>query len=214
MTGALTLGGWGRARPWFVFMAAVVDAVVGPSDASLVRQAQRRGDPGRQAFDRLVERHHGTIYRQLYRLLRSPDLADDLTQETFVKGYVELPKLRDPNTFVGWLRRIATRLAFNARRDASTRSSYEERSEQSRAELGGAPADPEAYTGAAELVWLTLGKLSYVYREILVLRYLEELSVDEISAHLDLGVSATKMRLKRARDEFRALADVATQEIS
>lgn len=50
-----------------------------------------------------------------------------------------------------------------------------------------------------------LDKLSYPYREILVLRYVEDLDMDEIQAMLDLGPSAAKMRLKRARDAFRAI---------
>jgi RNA polymerase sigma-70 factor (ECF subfamily) len=188
-------------------MAGVVDAIRGSTDEQLVVQAQKRGEPGKRAFDVLVDRFHQRVYRQLYHLLRSPDLADDVTQETFVKAYLVLPELREPATFPAWLRRIATRLAFNARRDAKTRSGYEEGAEQAKAELGGQRSGPEAYVGASELVWMTLGKMSYPYREILVLRYLEELTVEEIAAHLDLGKSAAKMRLKRARDEFKALAD-------
>lgn len=192
-------------RPLLVFMTAgVVEPV--PTDVELVRRAQVKGQPGRAAFDVLVERYHRQIYRQLYRLTRRAGVADDVTQDTFVKAYLELPKLQDPATFPGWLKRIATRLAFNARRDARTRGDYEERAEHAKADLGGRPADPETYTGASELVWTSLGRLSYAYREILVLRYLEELTIDEISAQLDLGKSAAKMRLKRARDEFKTVA--------
>lgn len=185
--------------------ASIVGAVSTASDPELVVAAQQKGEPGRQAFDQLVGRYHQPIYRQLYRLLRSPDLADDVTQETFVKAYLELPRLRTPATFPAWLRRIATRLAFNARRDGRTRGGYEEAAERSRVELGGAPSNPEVYAGASELVWKALGKVSYPYREILVLRYLEELSLDEIAAQLDLGTSAAKMRLKRARDDFKTV---------
>lgn len=205
MTVALPL-----VRPWWGFLQLVfakgLDVLAPPSDTALVVEAQRKGPAGKAAFERLVERYHAVVYRQLYRLLRSPDLADDVTQDTFVKAYLDLPKLRDPATFPKWLRTIATRLAFNSRRSEKTRDGYEDRAERAKAEGGGAPADPEAYTGAAEVVWKTLGELSYPYREILVLRYLEELTVEEIAEHLGLGKSAAKMRLKRARDDFKALA--------
>lgn len=196
---------WARAFLAFTTLGASTAPV--PSDVELVRAAQEKGERGRHAFDVLVERYHQPIYRQLYRLTRRPGTADDLTQETFVKAYLELPKLNEAATFPAWLRRIATRLAFNARREAKTRSTYEERAELSKAELGGRRSSPEETAGATELVWMTLGKLAYPYREILVLRYLEELSVDEICDQLDLGKSATKMRLKRARDDFKQIAE-------
>ncbi len=195
---------WARWSQWFgALVAAIVSGTQRDDEAQLVAAAMQRGRAGREAFDRLVERYSVPVYRQLYRLLRDPGLADDATQETFVKAYLELPKLRDPSKFSSWIRRIATRTAFNQRRDRSTQQGYEAQAGEAEEMFGRSAPGPEAYTGAAESVWLVLGELAYPYREILVLRYLEELTVDEIAEHLDLGRSAAKMRLKRARDAFR-----------
>ena len=199
---------WSVAQLWgspllhrlVVWMSRAVDGLVGRTDAELVQIAKRQGDRGKGAFDLLVQRHSHMLFTQLYRLLGDRGLAEDVTQETFVKAYLELPKLREEAAFPGWLRRIGTRTAFNLRRSRQTRDHYEADAERERGE--GAD-NPEAYTGAAEVVWKVLGELSYPYREVLVLRYLEELSVEEIAAHLRLGKSAAKMRLKRARDEFK-----------
>ena len=74
----------------------------------------RQGDE--DAFASLVERHHAAV-RQLVRTrLGNEHDAQEVVQETFVRAWRELPGLRDPARFPGWLRRIAERRCHDARR--------------------------------------------------------------------------------------------------
>lgn len=179
----------------------------GASDEELVTRARRGGPQGRDAFDVLVRRYQDWLVSYLMHLLRAPAQADDAAQEAFLRAYLSLDRLANPARFRPWLRTIATRTAFNLRRGGKTRRAYE----------ATAPAplrepDPESATATAEAVGATLGRMSYAAREILVLRYVEELSLAEVAAVLDIGGSAAKMRLLRAREEFTQIYERQTHE--
>ncbi len=171
-------------------------------DSDLIALSVAKGDDSKEAFQVLVERHQGWIVGFLTRLLSSQSDAEDLAQNVFVRAFFALPKFRGDSSFRTWLRVIASREAYNHHRKRGDR-----------------PTDPMDFdhmagdTGAQgrfddhEALNLALGKVPYPYREILVLRYIEELSIDEIGNVLELGTSATKMRLKRAREHFHTAWD-------
>ena len=163
----------------------------------LVARARRGGPDGRQAFRDLVIDHQAWLTRYVFYVLGSMDQADDVVQEVFIRAYSALDGYRGESGLRPWLRTIATRLAFNHRRDQATRSRVEGQAAQSELlpPVGGAFEAREALLG-------TLAELPYPYREILVLRFVEELSVGEIAETLVIGLSAAKMRLKRAREAF------------
>lgn len=169
-------------------------------DDVLVRRAQGGGPDARAAFDELARRHAAWLVRYLYHLLGDVGLADDAAQDSLLRAYTSLHRLREPAKLKAWLRQIATRTAFNARRSRATRGRYEDQAREP-TRLPGA----HEVVSAEESLSIVLDQMSYGYREILVMRYIEELDMDEIGEALDLGASACKMRLKRARDEFKLL---------
>jgi RNA polymerase sigma factor (sigma-70 family) len=75
------------------------------TDAELVRAVRERGEV--DAFAALVSRYQGSVYGLAYALVGDWSEAQDLTQETFIKAYVELRQLRDAARFAAWLRRLA-----------------------------------------------------------------------------------------------------------
>lgn len=170
------------------------------TDAELVRAAQQRGVDGQIAFERLVDRHQQWLVKLLAHLLggRLSD-AEDVAQEAFVRAFLAIGDCSRPDGFRAWLRVIARRLAFNHRRDAATRTRYHEAatSLDEGTERGGM-----ARLEGRELLDRALSEISYAYREIMVLRFVEELSTKEVAAVLEIGESAAKMRLSRARAEF------------
>jgi RNA polymerase sigma-70 factor (ECF subfamily) len=172
----------------------------GPDLEIWVRKAQGAGPAARSAFDHLVHTESPWLVGYLRSLLGDAGLADDAAQRTWLRAYLSLAKLQEAGAFRGWLRRIATRTAFNLRRDRGTRDRYEHAVPQAMYDPGHGEA-----MAAEEAILSCLDQLSYPYREILVLRYVEDLDMDEVQAMLDLGPSAAKMRLKRARDAFRAI---------
>ncbi len=166
-------------------------------DEALVRAARKGGSSGEDAFSELIQRHQSKIVRLAGYLLSNFSEAEDVAQEAFVRAYLALDRLPEDANFEAWMRVIVTRLAYNHRRDSKTRSKYHDQIEAPRAS-----SDNFAEREALSKV---LAELSYPYREILVLRYVEEMSVKEIADVLDLGLSATKMRLLRAREQFDAV---------
>src|SRR3954468_9311865 len=76
-----------------------------PTDAELIHRIRESGDTS--AFGQLVKRYQGHVYGLAYSLLRDWAEAQDLTQETFVRAYVNLGALRERDCFPTWLRRVA-----------------------------------------------------------------------------------------------------------
>jgi RNA polymerase sigma-70 factor, ECF subfamily len=162
-----------------------------------IRRAQVAGPRRAQAFEELVREHQAWLVRVLEYLLGNKGDAEDVAQEVFLKAFAALPKFRGDSSFRTWLRVIATRLAFNHRRDNKLRRERNAEVELDPYVLNG--SGPVMHRDSLEKV---MGELSYPFREILILRHVEELALSEIGKLLDLGASATKMRLARARGEF------------
>lgn len=169
-------------------------------EAELVQRFRSGGRAGDDAYSELVERHQAWMVRLVGYLLGGFADAEDVAQEAFVRGFLHRDDLSDNHGFKPWVRVIATRVAFNTRRASAARKRYHGQVQ--------APATndmPDASPEARQLLEQVLGKLPYAFREVLVLRYVEELSIAEIATQLNLGESAAKMRLARARDEFNAV---------
>jgi RNA polymerase sigma-70 factor, ECF subfamily len=162
------------------------------TDAELVRRARAGAREGLAAYEELVKRHQGRALRLASYLLGSGADAEDVAQEAFVRAYTSLPRAEEDTAFGPWLRTIVTRLCFNHRRDTKARVAKEDAAED-------LAALPSSTRTAVE--W-TLEQLPYPYREILLLRFVEGMALEEIAATLDIGLSAAKMRLARAREKF------------
>lgn len=172
------------------------------SDADLVARVKDGGEHGKQAFQILVERHQKWLVALLKHLISDRQEAEDLAQNVFVKAFFALPKFRDESKFRTWLRVIATREAFNHYRKRGSSEIPTDFDEQPAIIEDDQPTAQERLH-ERDALNLALKKVPYPYREILVLRYIEELSIEEIGESLELGTSATKMRLKRAREFFQ-----------
>lgn len=172
-----------------------------PSDTSLIEAAQQGGTAGQRAFSRLVVRHNAWLVGLLTNLLGHRGDAEDVAQDAFVRAFLAVDRFRLGESVQTWLRVIATRLAYNRMRNRATRGRYNSAfGDERRLER---PQDDSVAT--RELLGRMLDAMSYPHREVLVLHHVEELSVKEIAATLQIGLSATKMRLSRARAEFVAL---------
>lgn len=164
------------------------------TDAELFGLAREDGPRAKSAYAELVLRHQSSAVRLATYLLASNAEAEDLAQEAFVRAFLRIREATPDTTFGPWLRTILTRLCFNHRRDARAR--------QKTAGADDEPGRTNVPSSARSAVEWTLAQLSYPYREILVLRFVEEMTVLEIAEALSLGESAVKMRLTRARDRF------------
>jgi len=154
-----------------------------------------RGDV--DAFGRLYRRHAERIHVLARRLVGS-DLADEATQDVFVRAWTKLGSFRGDAQFGTWLHRLAINVLI--RRAQSSR-----RREQRDTDL-----DPFLHArGTSDLnvrldLEAALASIDKSYRQVVVLHDMEGYSHEEIASLLGIGVSASRMRLSRARTALRA----------
>lgn len=181
-----------------------IDATL--NDAWLVERA-RHGD--HQAFALLVRRYERKLLRVLTRLIRDPEHARDLAQETFWRVYVRLDQFDTSRRFGPWLFRVAMNLGL----DWLRHSKYEPSLTASVHRSGGngqstfdlPDADPRIQAELAQEVQFILGLVPVTYRTILVLRDLEGFSTSEVAAIIGRRESTVRWKLSLARDKFREI---------
>ncbi|MEM2592459.1 MAG: RNA polymerase sigma factor, partial [Thermofilaceae archaeon] len=156
------------------------------SDAELVQRA-KEGDAG--AFELLYARYHARVYRLLYGMLGNREDAVDLTQEVFVRAWVELPRLQIEKTLYSWLRRTAINLGIDhLRRNRLVRFQSldapfdDEEGEPFEWQLLDETQDVQAAAELSELqdcLQRALQQLSTIHRVVVILHYIEEVPVEE-----------------------------------
>ena len=178
------------------------------SDESLAAQAAAGDD---RAFESLVTRYEGRVYRLACRLTSETD-APDVLQETFLQVYRGLRTFRGESRFSTWLYRIATNAALMNRRARGRRPSepldqYLPRFDANGVHAG-TPEELQLASKADELLDSQalaeraregLARLPEMYRDPFVLRDLEELSTAEVAELLGLEAAAVRQRVHRAR---------------
>lgn len=160
------------------------------------------------ALENIVNRYHVPIYTYLYRLLGSPSQAEDLTQECFIRVIEYVRKGRLPDSFRPWIYKIAANLC----RDLWRRPSYRYEWVNDEA-LGELPSDHSVASifekqSDREAVITAIGRLAPEKRNLIVLRFYQELKLEEIAGVLDIPLGTVKSRLYQCLTELeRLLAD-------
>jgi RNA polymerase sigma-70 factor (ECF subfamily) len=187
-------------------------------DVALDRLLVDRFKQGDQsAFEQMVSRYWGRIYAMVHQLLRNPEDAEEVTQDTFIRAHRGLVNFRGDSAFSTWLYQIATNLARNRywywwRRRRDQTVSFDQPvggdNETTLAEVFPAELEtPENATITQEFVNRIaecMVKLTPKHREILVLRNVKNLSYEEIAEILHISVGTVKSRIARARESLRA----------
>lgn len=187
--------------------AWVSTVVRGPSDGALVERV-RSGDTA--AYAQLVARFGDRLGRYAMRMLGNAADAEEAVQDAFVRGYRSLGRCDPPEQFGRWLfgilvNRCRTLGAQRARRE---RTVVPAEDVVRRASVDGA-ADRMAWRETLE--W-AMAQLSVERREAFVLKYVEELSYDEMSEVTGATNAALKMRVLRAREDLRRLLSEAEHD--
>jgi len=204
--------------------AAVVKALEnGSSDAEIARDVAA-GD--KIAFEVLMRRHNRTLYRVARAILKDDAEAEDVLQLAYLHAYQGIEGFRGQSTLSTWLTRIVVNEALMRARQRGREASVITLDGMSRDESDPgpeqpAPADerPDALAARAEtraLIERRIDSLPEVFRTVFILRALEELSVEETAACLDINEGTVRTRFFRARGLLReSLArdiDTATGE--
>ncbi len=165
------------------------------TDEQLMRQF---ADGNASALETLTYRYHAAIHKYIHRMMQSRVLAEDLTQECFVRVMLSAREGRFPQSFRPWLYKIATNLC----RDHWRRSHVWAKAVPDLERNAAAASDnvSQIYEKQEEraLVVQALNQLSAIRKEVIILRFYQELRLDEISDVLDIPLSTVKSRLYEA----------------
>ena len=161
------------------------------------------------AFAELVKRYQKPVHTLAWRKIGDFHIAEDITQEVFLKVYQGLRTLKDPHQFSGWVyvitanlcatwlrkKRIQTQPLEDAERTMPQRDAYSRYVAEEHSSI--------AAESQREVVKKLLAKLKESERTVMALHYLGEMTVEEISRFLGVSASTIKSRLRRARQRLQ-----------
>ena len=178
-------------------------------DEELLQAARNAPEGDLRAFEQLIALYQKRILADCAYLTRDDANSEDLAQEVFVKAYFGLRAFEGRSSFRHWLQRIKVNHCLNHIKKRASRSevTLDDTGSEDFDELR---VEPEVSrrlesAGDRERIDAILESLPAKLRIPLIMRDMDELSYEEIAASLNVGLSAVKMRVKRAREQFRTL---------
>ncbi|MCT2536101.1 RNA polymerase sigma factor SigW [Aquibacillus koreensis] len=174
----------------------------------IVKQV-KKGD--QSAFEDIVNFYQNKVYQICFRMVGNAHEAEDLAQEAFIRAYVNIHTFDDKRKFSTWLYRIATNLSIDRIRkkkpdyflDAEVKGTD---GLDMYSQLPAEQALPEEEVESLELqsyIQQEIMQLPTKYRSVIALRFVDELSLIEISEILNIPVGTVKTRIHRGREALR-----------
>ncbi|WP_110926524.1 RNA polymerase sigma factor SigW [Bacillus massiliglaciei] len=168
-----------------------------------------KGD--QNAFGEIVELYKDQVYQICYRMIGNRHEAEDLAQEAFVRAYVNIRSFNIQLKFSTWLYRIATNLCIDRIRkkkpdyylDAEVKGTDGLNMYSQIPSENTLPEEEVESLELQETIQKEIMKLPEKYRSVIVLKYMEELPLKEISDILNLPVGTVKTRIHRGREALR-----------
>lgn len=164
-----------------------------------------------EAFEEIVTMFQHRLYQVCYRMLGNRQEAEDIAQEAFVRAYVNIHTYDQKRKFSTWLFRIATNLCIDRIRkkkpdyylDAEVPGTERLNMYSQIAATGDLPEEEVEKMETQERIQYEIGRLPDKYRSVIILRYMEELPLQEISDILELPLGTVKTRVHRGREALR-----------
>lgn len=176
------------------------------NDAQLI---QRTLEGDQAAFSTLVRRYQKPVHTLVWRKIGDFHIAEELTQDIFLKVYKKLQTLKYPNRFAGWLYVIAARrcYAWCKKKQIPMKSldamSTEELEELAYVQYRAEQRDEDVSEQQREIVKRLLQKLPESERTVVTLHYLGDMTCEDISKFLGVSPNTVKSRLHRARKRLK-----------
>lgn len=168
------------------------------AEAEWLRLAQNKDE---QAFEHLVEMYQTPVFNLCYRMLGESQDAEDAAQEAFWRAYQAIDRYDSNRSFITWLLSIAAHYCIDLQRKRRLPTLDLDIATDMDAPDNATPGPEKMLTKRQDQEAMNdmLGHLKEQDRAIIVLRYWQEMSEEEISHTLNISVSAVKSRLHRAR---------------
>ena len=176
------------------------------SDVQLIRRILSGDDA---AFSVLVQKYQKNVHALVWRKIGDFHIAEEITQDTFLRVYKSLGTLKNPNLFAGWLYVIANRLCINwSEKNRSVMQSLEDTPAEEIAQSSythylSEQREVEAADHRYEIVQRLLQKLPESERTVVTLYYLGEMTAKEIGKFLGVSVNTIKSRIRRAKKRLQ-----------
>lgn len=170
------------------------------TDEQLAAEAAREGSDG-LAFGALVDRFQDRMWRICYRLMSNEHDAHDALQEVFVRMFVHRTKFEGRSKYSTWLHSLAVRTCLTMRRGRGRRQKHE-----APAAAESLPDAPARNTTAPDTQLDLLQMLEVLDdedRALVLLKYTEDYSYEELAQMFNLSESACKMRISRAKEKIQ-----------
>jgi len=217
-------GRWSADRPDRAWASEECDPLASgdQSEAQFIARLVARDE---SAFNELVVSYERRVFALVFRMLGRRDEAEDLSQEVFVQVFKAIDQFRGDSKLSTWIYRIAVNLCKNkskylARRHAGEQDDVDAMAERvplsaAKGVSVGDVSRPDELVEGMQLervVKVAIGQLEPEFREVLVLRDVEDFSYEEIAEMTGLPDGTVKSRIHRARAQLRALVEKAIGE--
>lgn len=173
-----------------------------------IRRAVLSGD--KDAYRELVARYSQVVFRVAYRITGDESDAEEVVQETFLRGYQKLGDFEGRSSMATWLYRIGANCALDIvsrrRPEAENRIAEEDDAKQSEVQLADIKAGPDRLLLSREIEatrQAAMSELTPTERTAFVLRHMEGRSTEEIAAVLNIPPNAAKQAVFRAVQKLR-----------
>ncbi|MCH6256556.1 RNA polymerase sigma factor [Puniceicoccaceae bacterium K14] len=169
------------------------------SQADIAGAAGDRPSVDNASFALLVHQHHAKVCNFIYRYTGNKQDAEDLTQDTFVKAFRNFHRYDSKYAFSSWLFTIARRTAYNHFRGKK----YNDELDFEVIDSSDRPDDLSEKGDESDVLWDLVKTLKKEYREVLMLKYIDDLQVKEIAQVLNKSQTNIKILLFRARNQLK-----------
>jgi RNA polymerase sigma-70 factor (ECF subfamily) len=173
------------------------------ADVTTLVERCRQGDD--LAWEALVRRFQARVYAVAYHYMRNADEARDMAQEIFIRIYERLDTYQGGSNFLGWMLRLARNACIDRLRRRAARPPATDVTVEDGLQLAAAGPSPEEATSEERrkhLLYRAMDRMSEKGREIILLKEIQGLKLEEISEMLALPLGTVKSRSNRARIEL------------
>jgi RNA polymerase sigma-70 factor (ECF subfamily) len=188
----------------------MIKAINNLTDSELIRETIENAD--QRAFGKLYDRYSHRVYNKCISFTNSKSEAEDLTHDIFLKAFLKLSTFNQKSSFYTWLYSITYHTCIDyTRKKSSDRQSIVlsiEDIEEQRVKALHSDSEEDLLQIKVEYLKKILETLEPDDKMILLMKYQDDMSIAEIQEVLEIGTSAAKMRLLRARERALAIYNV------
>jgi RNA polymerase sigma-70 factor (ECF subfamily) len=153
------------------------------------------------AFSLLYDKYADKIYHKCISFVKDKQLAQDLTHDIFVKIFITIKKFKFQSSFSTWVYRITYNFCIDFLRKQQKQQFIRLEDDNDTSILEEEESDDELFAISVDRLELILEQIAPEEKAILLMKYQDDLSIKDIADALDISESATKMRLKRAKEK-------------